>query len=193
MNDQAYDARSIANLILDIAETGGLRLQHIALQKLLFFAHASFLVQQGRPLVSGAFEGWQYGPVHPSVYRSFKSAGEKPLVGIRAKGQDVLTGAERILPPITDSEVRLHVMQVVSSYGRLSTSRLIELSHVKDGPWDFAVNGSGQGVALGTRITDDVIRERFARPVRSVTSINAKPDAGEPAREEEPSAEYRSR
>lgn len=188
MNDQAYDARAVANLILEVAETAGLRLQHIALQKLLYFAHATFLVQRGQPLVSGAFEAWQYGPVHPSVYRSFKIAGEAPLTNLRAKGRDALTGAEHDLPIVNDPDVRLHVMQVVSSYGRLSTSRLVELSHAKDGPWDFAVHGSGQSVALGARITDDLIKDRFAGPVRSVTSINAKFDAGEPSREEEPSA-----
>ena len=37
-----------------------------------------FLIQTGDPLVQGGFEAWTFGPVHPAVYQSFKTEGERP-------------------------------------------------------------------------------------------------------------------
>lgn len=191
MDEGPYDPRAVANLILDFADNAALPMRHIALQKLLFFAHATYLVQRGRPLVTGAFEAWQYGPVHPAAYQAFRDAAENPI-DFRANAREVLTGAERQLASPTNRDVRLHVMLIVSSYGRLSTGKLIELSHAQDGPWHHVVSGTGS-LALGARITDDIIKERFSRPVRSVNSVSSVPEIGEPEREDEPIARNRSR
>jgi len=65
---EVYDPRCIANLMLDESARVGQSLTNLALQKLLYFAHAMFLIEQGRPLLSGYFEAWEYGPVHPAAY-----------------------------------------------------------------------------------------------------------------------------
>ena len=39
----------------------------LELQKLMYFARAIFLIETDDPLVSGWFEAWQYGPVHPAA------------------------------------------------------------------------------------------------------------------------------
>lgn len=189
MSDAPHDPRAIANLILDFAESAGLPVRHIALQKLLYFAHATFLVQRGVPLLKGPFEAWQYGPVHPAVYQAFKSTGEQPIA-FRAKARNVLTGMTRDIEMPDDADVRLHVMQVVASYGRLSTSRLVHLSHLEGGPWHHVVsttarNGDG-GLAYGERIADDVIRALFARPSVGFKAANLTPEIDEPRDEAEP-------
>ncbi len=53
--NEAYDPRGIANLMLDESERVGQRMTNLALQKLLYFAHAIFLIEQKRPLVSGYY------------------------------------------------------------------------------------------------------------------------------------------
>ena len=60
-----YDARAISNLLLDMAGAGGIPVSNLALQKLLYFAHARHLVEVKQPLVTGYFEAWQHGPVPP--------------------------------------------------------------------------------------------------------------------------------
>ena len=85
----------------------------------------------------------------------------------------------------------MHVMQIVSSYGRLSAGRLVDLSHAPGGPWDHVVNKGDHTVALGARITDDVIRARFAGPARSVRTVEEVSKVGEPEREDEPVAKHR--
>ena len=156
----SYDPRSVANLLLDLAQEEDLKVTNLALQKLLYFAHALFLIQNDRPLVQGAFEAWKHGPVHPAVYRAFKDAGKEPI-RFRAVGRDIMTGQHRPLTTPNDPEARRCVCRVLDAYGHLSTRRLVDISHAPRGPWRAVVDAAKTSVALGMRIPDSVTRERF--------------------------------
>ncbi len=172
-----YDPRSVANLMLDEAERNGIRVSHISLQKLLYFAHGLYLNATKSPLVTGYFEAWEYGPVHPAVYQAFKSAGGDPIT-FRVKGRDIMTGQVRDIAEPSDTRVRQHVQQVLLSYGRLSSGRLVEISHARRSPWDFIVDKSRTTVAFGLRIPDDVILERFKY---HKIAVGDSPSSGEPS------------
>ncbi len=172
-----YDPRSIANLMLDEADRSGIRVSHISLQKLLYFAHGLYLNATKSALVAGYFEAWEYGPVHPAVYQAFKSAGAEPI-NFRAQSRDALSGQMRQIAEPSDARVRQHVQHVLLSYGRLSSGRLIEISHAKRSPWDFIVDKSRTSVAFGLRIPDDIILERFKY---HKIAIGESPSAGEPS------------
>lgn len=160
MSQAPYDPRAIANLILDEADRIELPLRHIALQKLLYFVHGMYLSERGKPLLSGYFEAWRFGPVHPTVYGAFKEAENRPVIS-RAQRVNVLTGQKADIASPTETDVKRLIERVLSSLGRLSDSRLVQLSHAEDGPWDFIVEkGKGSG-AFGLRIPDEVILCRF--------------------------------
>lgn len=189
MPDAPYDPRAIANLILDFAASASVPVRHISLQKLLYFAHATYLMHRGRPLLKGPFEAWKFGPVHPTVYQSFKAAGENPI-DFRARAKNVLTGEARDVEMPNDPDVCLHVMHIVATYGRMSTSRLIDLSHMSGGPWHHVVTTSARldgGLVYGERIDDNLIRAYFARPVVGLKAADFSPDDQEPRCEAEPS------
>jgi len=171
-----YDPRAVANLMLDEAERVGLKITNLALQKLLYFAHGICLMQTKKPLVSGYFEAWQYGPVHPSVYRAFKDAGPAPIA-MRASGQDPLTGHPRPIEKPNDYALTSLVQHVLNSYGRMSPGRLVDISHAKGAPWEYIVHKSRTNVAFGLRIPDNLIQERFRH---HKVSVGAEPRAGEP-------------
>lgn len=101
--------------MLDEADRCGWKITNLALRKRLYFAHGMHLTKTKRPLVSGHFEAWQYGPVHPAVYRAFKPSGAAPLIN-RAIAKDPLTGKTRDLPRPTDTEVIDLVSGVMRSY-----------------------------------------------------------------------------
>ena len=61
------------------ADRVDIKITHLALHKLLYLSHGISLIENGRPFVSGYFEAWRYGPVHPAVYSAFKEAGEAPI------------------------------------------------------------------------------------------------------------------
>lgn len=179
-----YDPRAIANLMLDKADERGVKISNLALQKLLYFAHGIYLTKLKCPLVSGYFEAWQYGPVHPAVYRAFKTSGSEPIT-TRAVAKDPLTGRTRDLPKPSDREVHDLASAVIISYGHLSPGRLVDLSHAKDSPWSFVVDKARTDVAFGMRIPDDVILERFRH---HKVSVGANPRAGEPPGDDTPFA-----
>jgi uncharacterized phage-associated protein len=173
----ATDPRSIANLMLDEADRSGYRLTNLALQKLLYFAHAKFLIEQKRPLVSGYFEAWEYGPVHPTAYQAFKTAGAEAIT-FRASRIDVASGARIPLPSPEDLSVRQHIACIMQSYGRMTPGRLVDISHAKGAPWDFIANKGRTSLAFGLRISDDVIIERFKH---HKVSVGHSPTNGEPS------------
>jgi uncharacterized phage-associated protein len=172
-----YDPRCIANLMLDESERIGRPLTNLALQKLLYFAHAIFLIEQGQPLVSGYFEAWEYGPVNPATYQAFKRAGGEPI-GFRADRQNVIKGTREPIAPLTEPEIVRHISRIVQSYGRMTPGRLVDISHAKGAPWHFVVDKGRTFLAFGMRIPDEVIRERFKH---HKVSVGSYPSVGEPS------------
>ncbi len=156
------DPRGAANLLLDIIEQKGQRATHIDLQKLLYFAHGRFLIGSSIPLVTGYFEAWRRGPVHPTVYNAFKEAGPLPIT-FRAERTNLVTGQRSIVPPPDSPLVREHLDLVAVFYGRFTTGHLIEISHAAGAPWDLTVKRTNSMITLGMRIPDDVIKLAFRR------------------------------
>lgn len=174
--NNTYDPRAVANLMLDEADRLGIKITNLALQKLLYFAHAIYLMRTKKPLVSGYFEAWQYGPVHPAAYRAFKDCGSAPITS-RATGQDALTGKPREIQKLDDLSLTALLQQVLNSYGRMSPGRLVDLSHAKDSPWAYIADKARTDVAFGFRISDAVILDRFRH---HKISVGAEPRSGEP-------------
>lgn len=180
----AYDPRAIANLMLDEADRRGFKISNLALQKLLYFAHGIHLKRGNGPLVSGYFEAWQYGPVHPAVYRAFKQNGSEPIA-IRAVKRDPLSGQTHELPKPDNIAISDLVSDVIRHFGPMSPGSLVDLSHAKDAPWSYVVNKSRTNVAFGMQILDNVIAEQFHH---HMVSLNASPLSGEPPSDDTPIA-----
>lgn len=157
-----YDPRAVANLLLDVADEFGISVSNLALQKLLYFAHGHFLIETGRPLVSGAFEAWNNGPVHPAVYHAFKSAGREPI-RTRAVGRNIITGEVRQLVSPRTADVLRQLRKVIDAYGHLSAGLLVAISHAKDGPWATVRDRATRGIALGARIPDSLTKALFGK------------------------------
>lgn len=159
MNAAPIDPRSICNLMLDEAGDD-MPLSNLALQKLLYFAHGLYLSETGQPLVTGYFEAWQYGPVHPAAYAAFKMAGNRHIT-FRAERQNPLTGTKAPINPPTEKKVIGCVRKVIMNCAGMTPGQLVDLSHAKDGPWDQIVKKAQSGAALGLRIPNDIISGCF--------------------------------
>jgi uncharacterized phage-associated protein len=170
------DARIVANYMLDVAAAKGIAVTNLALQKLIFFAHAISLTELKRKLVSGYFEAWQYGPVHPAVYQAFKASGSQPIT-FRAEALDPVTRINRALPPLDDFAARDICERVMLQFGRMSAGRLVDITHATGGPWHHVVSAAKTEANIGLRIPDELIIERHRRQKVSVTPT---PRVGEP-------------
>lgn len=146
--------------MLDEGHRHGRPITNLALQKLLYFAHALFLIERKQPLVSGYFEAWEFGPVHPAVYQSFKVARDRPIT-FRALKRNLITGATEEIESPLEPNVTQHVSRIMAQYGALTPGQLVKISHAKGAPWHFVADKPRTGLALGMRIGNDVIEARF--------------------------------
>ena len=171
-----YDSRIVANFMLDTAKEYDIGLTNLALQKLLFFAHSICLSERKSALVSGYFEAWKYGPVHPVVYQAFKSQGSSVIMD-RAMRFDPVTRMTSELGHLEDRVAKEICTRVILHFGRLNAGRLVDLTHADGGPWHHVVKNSENGANIGLRISNEVIAEKQSRLKISITP---EPISGEP-------------
>jgi uncharacterized phage-associated protein len=178
----SLDPRSVANLVIEEAMARGRPITHLSLQKILYFIQGKYLMETGLPLMSGFFEAWQYGPVHPLIYDSFKDRGAKPLTEPAAK-QDLLSGRKKPVDKPADPDLVQAIRDIGSAYLKLTPGRLVDLSHAKGSPWDVLTKMPSGGRSFGFRITDEIIKSRFQHHKMSVSRDSR---IGEPDEESPP-------
>lgn len=134
-----YHPVAIANKILDIARDNFRELGMLRLQKLLYFADGHYLALVGKPLITGEFEAWKYGPVSRPVYKTFKpqmstapwSADYKVLNPVRE--ESIVLDNEALL--YGNRTARAMLESVVSFYSVKQAFELVDLTHLHDSPW----------------------------------------------------------
>lgn len=135
------DVRSIANFVLDLAEARGVDVSNLSINKIVYFLHANYLAQFDKPLVTAKIEAWEYGPVFRELYREFKGFCDKPIRG-RAFRIDPRTGSRELCTyefPAADSAF---LTSICEDYLTMSLKKLLDMSHVRGGPWDRVWNHS---------------------------------------------------
>ena len=128
--------------------------------KLTYFCHGYTLAVDDRPLVADRVEAWPYGPVYPILYNYMRGYGDRPVERLPYCGTGIFD---------TDIEDRKMFLKrvlentripdgVLRTFGDLSGSELIDLTHKAGSPWD-------QCYVEGTRriIPDSITRAYFKR------------------------------
>jgi uncharacterized phage-associated protein len=160
----AQDVRSIANFVLDVADAGRQQISNMQINKIVYFIHADYLVEFGRPLVSAKIEAWDHGPVFRELYSQFKRFGDSPIAG-RAVGLSPSTGqSEKKEYSLTDVELRF-LEPLVLRYSSMSAGALRALSHIEGGPWDQVWNHEGNARPT-MQITDRAILDWYGRSAK---------------------------
>lgn len=95
---------------------------HLKLQKLLYYIQGVASSIYGKKAFNEDICAWEYGPVVPSVYQMYKKNGNKSLL-VKSKAVGELSeGLNQIIDIVVDS------------YGSLTASRLVTLTH-DESPW----------------------------------------------------------
>jgi len=153
-----YEARKITNLLLSRYDAQRFELTNLRLNKLLYFIHAESLAHRPNGLVRNHFEAWQFGPVIRPVFDTFKSFGES-WISAPAMYLDYASGVSRAVPhdDIATSDIDF-ITDAFRKYGSFSTGALVDLSHVRGGPWDIIYHAWLADKTLSPRIPNDLIR-----------------------------------
>lgn len=157
-----YDARAVANFLLDHAEEHGVELTQVSLLKLLYFSHGWFLSVYDRSLISNDFEAWKYGPVVKVVRDAFKAFRGNPIKS-RAEKFDVFSGNRALVRPDLEPSDREFIIRVFQSYQNFDAWQLSEMTHEAGSPWDRIWNATSPVGRIGLRIRNDEIKAHFDR------------------------------
>jgi uncharacterized phage-associated protein len=158
------DVRAIANIILDRADEQGLEVTNMALNKLAYFLHCDYMVEQGEPLVSAKIEAWQHGPVFREIYHEFKRWGDAPIRS-RATKVDPHTGAVETASVHFGTHEAEYLRSIIDRYVRFTAAQLRAISHRKGGPWHVVWSHDGQANP-GMRISNDLILRHYSSGAR---------------------------
>ena len=113
-------------------------LSHLALQKLLYIAHMFHMGQNdGEPMVSGMFEAWDYGPVHPILYHEAKIFGADPV-------KDIFRSVREIERDDQKAQLLNEVVDELSN----DTARLVAITHWERGAWARNYRPGARGLVI---------------------------------------------
>ena len=157
-----YDARTVANTILDRLDEIGSSATQLQLYKMLYFAHGWSLALNGRPLVSQQFEAWNHGPVIGVVRDAFKKFGSTQITD-RAEKLNIFTGEFVAVDPLEDEADREFIYRIVDSYHSYDGWHLSELTHEQGSPWDQIWNSPEPVGKLALRLDDRAICSYFVQ------------------------------
>jgi len=133
-----YKPSHVANSFLVRANKEGIEIDHLKIQKLVYFFHGWFLAVRNDPGVGEYFEAWRYGPVLPSLYQAFKTNGSRPIEGY-ATDLDQETGEYRALMISSEDKRFTEVFEPVwERYKGLGGLQLSSLTHATGTPWRLA-------------------------------------------------------
>ena len=153
-----FDAREIANKLLQLSNAENLPLTSMQLLKLVYLVHGWSLAMFDEPIVRNNPQAWQYGPVYPSIYKAVKKSGSSPVSEMITKPA---TG--EVYFPEDISQPKLSFLSsILSSYGRKPAFELSSITHRDGTPWHKTYHeiGKYQDIPL------DFMREHFQRLAR---------------------------
>ena len=157
-----HDPRAVANEMIDYSFRRNRPIFNVSIQKLMYFAHAAFLIRAKRPLINGTFEAWEFGPVSRPIYHELKQYGRGAISGL-IKTKDLFSAEESEPRIFDDIDALDQIADVMRSMSDLHPNQLIRLSHVDGGAWSVVWNKSRTGATIGNMISDELIREKFGR------------------------------
>ena len=147
----AYDASTVANRFIDLADKAQTKLTPMQIIKLTYIAHGFSLAIEKHGLVDESVEAWRYGPVIPSLYRRLKKFGSSAVT------EHVPLGRFRSSETLSDGDQSL-IDMVYEKYGHFSGVQLSHLTHRPGTPWAETYEPNSYGVD----IDDAIIRTHYA-------------------------------
>lgn len=125
----AYDAATVANRFIELADGEGKALTPMQIVKLAYIAHGFSLGLYGRSLIDEPVQAWKYGPVIPSLYRRTKRYGRAPVTE-PVKPRSIFRSQEEL-----DERDRAVIDEVYKKYGAFTGPQLSYLTHRRGTPW----------------------------------------------------------
>ena len=133
-----------------MGERSGWSLSNLEMQKLLYLSNMIYLGTHDKPLVSGHFEAWDLGPVHPVLYHKAKVFGARPVLNIF-----------RSVPgPQDETEECATLDSTMDEMSSLSGPQLVSITPWDHGAWARNYVPGGRGIIIPDSHIKDEYRHR---------------------------------
>lgn len=118
-------ALCVAKKIICRMNETGKEITQLKLQKLLYFTEAYYMATYNKnELFKEKFYAWTYGPVCKEVYDEYKMYLSSPIPASECNNL-----------PLLNENVEESIVKVCDVLGDLSSSQLIQLTHMQSSPW----------------------------------------------------------
>ena len=132
---KTYRAIDIAKQFVMLADSENIKISHMKLQKLVFFAQLTALKDfNGTPIHSDSTLAWDYGPVVYELYNAIRRFGSGCIQLYDENGNDVFESAVAI----DDGDVSSVIRAVWNHFKNWTAFQLSALTHWKNSPWSVA-------------------------------------------------------
>ena len=130
-----YKSLVVADHLIEKSEFS---LSNLRLNKLLYFIYGvNLVVNESDKQIFDAPEAWDYGPVFPDVYHTFKVNGSSVI--------NHYSGFKKTPGRELDATITKVIDKVLASYGKKQDWELVKLTHLPSSPWSIAYkNGRNQ-------------------------------------------------
>lgn len=155
---------SIANTFIDKygRENG---IQHMKLQKLVYFAHGWWLAYNDEPFLTERPQVWRYGPVFKSLYSSLAQFGKTPI-----KEPQKSTPFSPAMT-VTDPNLLELIEFIWDKYSPYSAIKLSDMTHEKGTPWRIIAEEKEFSVPENFEIPDELIKKYFKSQAELVQTV----------------------
>lgn len=150
-----YHSVEVAWKMLQIAQSKGISLSNLQLQKLVYIAHGYLLGWKNKALIVEPIEAWNYGPVVNPIYHQFKDYGDGKI----PVWSDVRTELD------SDDDATAVIDGVLGLYGNMDAIQLVNLTHQPGTPWDIAWNIQGGKRYFSYPIDNEIIKNHFRKVI----------------------------
>jgi len=131
----------------------GWAITNLKIQKLLYLAQMFHLGATGQRLINTQFEAWDFGPVEPSLYRTVKIFGDKPI-------EDVFFHAREIDSATSEAQYLDNVCDQLANW---TPAKLVSITHWSKGAWAKHYVPGIKGIIIPDQDIVDEYRARTAK------------------------------
>lgn len=131
-----YDALEVASYIVTKMNEAKEYLDHLKLQKLLYFIAIGWVKEINEYPYEQATEMWKLGPVVRSVYSEYRTNGYGQISepATKLSFEDGVIKSVKCEPAVFSESEQLLVDKVIQKFGSMNSFDLVDITHEHD-PW----------------------------------------------------------
>lgn len=166
-----HDPISIAAAIIELAEIGGATISSSDLHRAIYFANGIHLLTTKLPLVSGCFEAWKFGPVHPLVFNKFGGSNtEAPLFKNTKRWRN---RNKRPASSFLERHTAAILNAVIIQHSNMGPGQSQLLCRARGAPWHHVVSLAMSRKTVSVRINNTIYRDRFRNHKLDASQFNS--------------------